>query len=96
MDFTERPYGFVGATVSAVLFREFIDKHLQNHDSSGGRYKNSFGLMESVVCGSSSVGRALASQARGRGFESRLPLFSNLLDTSASVGEVLFIKAVLL
>jgi hypothetical protein len=25
-------------------------------------------------CGSSSVGRALASQAKGRGFESRLPL----------------------
>lgn len=27
------------------------------------------------VCGSSSVGRALASQAKGHGFESRLPLF---------------------
>ena len=25
-------------------------------------------------CGSSSVGRALASQAKGHGFESRLPL----------------------
>ena len=27
-----------------------------------------------VVCGNSSVGRALASQAEGRGFEPRLPL----------------------
>lgn|GEM_PF-2836334 len=26
-------------------------------------------------CGNSSVGRALASQAEGRGFESRLPLY---------------------
>ena len=26
------------------------------------------------ICGSSSVGRALASQAKGHGFESRLPL----------------------
>ena len=29
-------------------------------------------------CGNSSVGRALASQAEGRGFESRLPLFCML------------------
>ncbi len=29
-----------------------------------------------LICGSSSVGRALASQAGGRGFESRLPLFN--------------------
>ena len=28
-------------------------------------------------CGSSSVGRVLASQAEGHGFESRLPLVSN-------------------
>ena len=28
-------------------------------------------------CGFSSVGRALASQAEGRGFESRNPLFKN-------------------
>lgn len=30
------------------------------------------------ICGSSSVGRALASQAGGRGFEPRLPLFKTL------------------
>ena len=28
-----------------------------------------------VICGNSSVGRASASQAEGREFESRLPLF---------------------
>ena len=28
-----------------------------------------------IICGSSSVDRALAFQAEGRGFESRLPLF---------------------
>ena len=33
------------------------------------------------LCGSSSVGRALASQAKGRGFEPRLPLFSNPINT---------------
>ena len=32
-------------------------------------------------CGSSSVDRALAFQAEGRGFESRLPLFENILIT---------------
>ena len=32
------------------------------------------GLVISMLCGNSSVGRALASQAEGRGFESRLPL----------------------
>lgn len=31
-------------------------------------------FMKDTSCGSSSVGRALASQAEGRGFESRLPL----------------------
>ena len=30
-------------------------------------------------CGSSSVGRALASQAEGRGFESRLPLIKEVM-----------------
>ena len=34
------------------------------------------GLIDVKVCGSSSVGRASAFQAEGRGFESRLPLFS--------------------
>ena len=28
------------------------------------------------ICGNSSVGRALASQAEGRGFEPRLPLIN--------------------
>ena len=32
--------------------------------------------MQQAQCGNSSVGRALASQAGGRGFEPRLPLFS--------------------
>lgn len=32
-------------------------------------------MLVGVFCGSSSVGRASASQAEGRGFESRLPLF---------------------
>lgn len=31
-------------------------------------------FMKDTSCGSSSVGRALASQAKGRGFEPRLPL----------------------
>ena len=31
-------------------------------------------------CGSSSVDRALAFQAEGRGFESRLPLFKNIIN----------------
>ena len=31
-------------------------------------------------CGSSSVDRALAFQAEGRGFESRLPLFENIIN----------------
>ena len=37
-------------------------------------------MSESLIssCGSSSVGRALASQAKGRGFESRLPLKKGL------------------
>ena len=33
-----------------------------------------FLMCDRVVCGNSSVGRALASQARGHGFEPRLPL----------------------
>lgn len=34
-----------------------------------------------MCCGSSSVGRASASQAEGRGFEPRLPLFQILMDS---------------
>ena len=34
--------------------------------------------MHDNICGSSSVGRASASQAEGRGFESRLPLFESV------------------
>lgn len=34
-------------------------------------------FMKDTSCGSSSVGRALASQAKGRGFESHLPLPKN-------------------
>ena len=33
--------------------------------------------MHDNICGSSSVGRASASQAEGRGFESRLPLYES-------------------
>ena len=36
-------------------------------------------FMKDTSCGSSSVGRALASQAEGRGFESRLPLIMKAL-----------------
>ena len=34
----------------------------------------SFFFITFALCGSSSVGRALASQAKSRGFESRFPL----------------------
>lgn len=40
-----------------------------------------------VFCGSSSVDRALAFQAEGRGFESRLPLFFFLLCCYSSAVE---------
>ena len=39
-------------------------------------YKKSVPLHYINECGSSSVGRAWASQAQGRGFEPRLPLIS--------------------
>ena len=39
----------------------------------GSKYKGLL-LKIDAVCGSSSVGRASASQAEGRGFEPRLPL----------------------
>lgn len=37
-------------------------------------------FMKDTSCGSSSVGRALASQAKGRGFEPRLPLHPQSTD----------------
>ena len=37
-------------------------------------YQLRFGGQKIKYCGNGSVGRALASQAEGRGFESRLPL----------------------
>ena len=36
-------------------------------------------FVRQFICGSSSVGRALASQAKGHGFESRLPLIMKAL-----------------
>ena len=39
---------------------------------------SSFFIHATTCCGISSVGRALASQAEGRGFESRIPLFCHL------------------
>ena len=44
-------------------------------------YKNlqRFVDMHDNICGSSSVGRASASQAEGRGFESRLPLYESVM-----------------
>ena len=43
-------------------------------------------------CGSSSVDRALAFQAEGRGFESRLPLFFFTTDYTDLINEELRIK----
>ena len=45
-------------------------------DVQGCIYQILFIYLHLISCGSSSVGRALASQAEGRGFEPRLPLFS--------------------
>ena len=38
-------------------------------------FQNNVLTLHTFKCGNSSVGRALASQAEGRGFEPRLPLF---------------------
>ena len=43
--------------------------------------KEALGLF---LCGNSSVGRALASQAEGRGFESRLPLIPDFTSHNIS------------
>ena len=43
-----------------------------------------------VVCGNSSVGRALASQAEGRGFEPRLPL--HIIKKGFPIRKPLFIR----
>ena len=47
--------------------------------SAGLRLRWFESIFAHLNCGSSSVDRALAFQAEGRGFESRLPLFFLLL-----------------
>ena len=42
------------------------------------RERTNFATRNLMICGNSSVGRAWASQAQGRGFEPRLPLRTNL------------------
>ena len=42
--------------------------------------KLAYSKIGTFICGSSSVDRALAFQAEGRGFESRLPLFENIIN----------------
>ena len=44
------------------------------HPDSYREVDDTFRLLKEQICGSSSVGRAIAFQAIGRGFEPRLPL----------------------
>ena len=51
-----------------------LSPSVHNACSSIDRTKNPYIIWFPITSGNSSVGRALASQAKGRGFESRLPL----------------------
>src|SRR5918912_15675 len=48
--------------------------------SAGDAFEGSNPSLSTIFCGNSSVGRARAFQARGRGFESRFPLHSSMAD----------------
>jgi hypothetical protein len=62
---------YVAVTRTEHFFSDFIFSFLKDFIT----FANVFSTKESKLCGSSSVGRASASQAEGRGFESRFPLF---------------------
>ena len=51
-----------------IYYQDFKEKFLKSNE------------IINSLCGSSSVGRALAFQAKGRGFESRLPLNKQILE----------------
>ena len=55
--------------------------NLTLNDCNVVQFKDRNFLTLVLISGSSSVGRALASQAKGRGFESLLPLIYNLPPT---------------
>jgi hypothetical protein len=52
-----------------------------------------FSKFSDCLCGSSSVGRATAFQAVGRGFEPRLPLFPAVALAKAGLSTEVFAKA---
>jgi hypothetical protein len=64
-----------------LAYLRFVNSDLFLKFATGNRAEGEPGKAnpqsETRKCGSSSVGRALASQAKGRGFESRLPLKDN-------------------
>ena len=67
-----------GADCKSAVFRlrwfESISAHTVRRAVASFRKDGSGALRRNENCGSSSVGRALAFQAKGRGFEPRLPL----------------------
>ena|GEM_PF-6289814 len=67
-----------GADCKSAVFRlrwfESISAHTVRRAVVSFRKDGSGALRRNENCGSSSVGRALAFQAKGRGFEPRLPL----------------------
>ena len=70
--------GQLGLTVNQLALPSVVRIRLCAHDK-GKEVPGCGHWFSSWICGSSSVDRALAFQAEGRGFESRLPLLGQSL-----------------